>query len=58
MHAPCETHMLVAHKILKGLLFSKHGYLEVEGYTNVDWVESIVYKRSISKYCTFVNLVT
>ena len=57
MHAPCEkTNMLATHRILKywkfaphkGLLFSKHGHLEVEGYTNVDWVGSIMDRRSTS----------
>ncbi|XP_038713440.1 secreted RxLR effector protein 161-like [Tripterygium wilfordii] len=44
----------------KGLLFSKHGHLNVEGYTNADGVGSADNRRSTSGYFTFVrgNLVT
>ena len=68
MHSPNEVHMDVVHRILrylksasgKGLMFSKHGHLEVEGYTDVDWVGSITNSKSTSGYFTFVggNLVT
>ena len=45
MHAPFEIHMLVVHRILrylkstpsKGLVFCKHGHLEVEGCRDADW---------------------
>jgi hypothetical protein len=44
MHAPCEKHMEVVHRILrylksapgKGLILYKNGYLEVEGYIDAD----------------------
>jgi hypothetical protein len=44
MHSPNKVHMDVVHRILrylksapsKGLMFSKHGHLEVEGYTDAD----------------------
>lgn len=44
MHSPSEDHMEVVERILrhlksahgKGLLFLKHGHLEVEGYTDAD----------------------
>ena len=44
MHDPCNPHMDVIECILrylkstpsKGLLFSNHGHLKVEGYTDVD----------------------
>uniref|UniRef100_A0A2N9EWH5 Reverse transcriptase Ty1/copia-type domain-containing protein n=1 Tax=Fagus sylvatica TaxID=28930 RepID=A0A2N9EWH5_FAGSY len=68
MHSPNEVHMDAVHRILrylksassKGLMFSKHGHLEVEGYTDVDWVGSITDRKSTSGYFTFVggNLVT
>ena len=48
MHNPSNQHMNVVNHILaylkpspgKGILFSKHGHLDIEGYTNSDFVES------------------
>jgi len=44
----------------KGILFSNHGNLKVEGYTDADWAGSKDDRRSTSGYFTFVggNLVT
>ena len=44
----------------RGLVFSKNGHLNVEGYTDADWAGSISDRRSTSGYFTFVggNLVT
>nr|CAD1840715.1 unnamed protein product [Ananas comosus var. bracteatus] len=44
----------------KGILFSNHGHLKVEGYTDADWAGSADNRRSTSGYLTFVggNLVT
>lgn len=68
MHDPRTPHMGTAERILrylklaqgKGLLFSNHGHLKVEGYTDADWVGSANNRRSTSGYFTFVggNLVT
>jgi hypothetical protein len=68
MHAPCEKQMEIVHRIFrylksalgKGLMLYKNGHLEVEGYTDADWVGSITDRRSTSGYCTFVggNVVT
>jgi hypothetical protein len=68
MHSPNEVHMNAVHRILrylkfapgKGLMFSKHGHLEVEGYTDADWEGSITDQKSTSGYFTFVggNLIT
>jgi hypothetical protein len=68
MHSPNEVHMDAVHRILrylksapgKGLMFSKHDHLEVEGYTDADWAGSINDRKSTSGYFTFVggNLVT
>ena len=68
MHSPHESHMGVIYKILcylkstpgKGILFQKMGNIEVEAYNDVDWVGSIVNRRSTSRYCTFLggNLAT
>jgi len=68
MHDPQKLHMDVVERILrylkstpgKGILFSNHENLKVEGYTDVDWVSSKDDRRSTSGYFTFVggNLVT
>ncbi|RDX94069.1 hypothetical protein CR513_23593, partial [Mucuna pruriens] len=44
----------------KRLMFSKNNHLDIKGYTNIDWVGSVTYRRSTSSYFTFVarNLVT
>lgn len=68
MHSPSEAHMDAVTRILRylkmapgrGLVFSKNGHLNVEGYTDADWAGSITDWRSTSGYFTFVggNLVT
>lgn len=44
----------------KGLLFSNHDHLKVEGYTDANWVGSADDRRSTVDYFTFLggNLVT
>ncbi|XP_022638433.1 uncharacterized protein LOC111241948 [Vigna radiata var. radiata] len=62
MHDPRKLHMDVVERILrylksapsKGILFSNHGNLKVEGYTDTDWASSKDDKRSTSRYFTFV----
>ena len=41
-------------------MFSKNNHLKMEGYTNEDWVGNITYRKSTSRYFTFVggNLIT
>jgi hypothetical protein len=68
MHCPSEDHMDAVIWILrylksspgKGLMFSKNNHLNVDGYTDVDWVGNISDRKSTSGYFTFVggNLVT
>lgn len=68
MHDPRKPHMDAVDRILKylkyapgkGLLFSKHDHLKVEGYTDADWAGSADDRKSTSGYFTFVggNLVT
>ncbi|CAL9030194.1 unnamed protein product [Prunus brigantina] len=68
MHSPSEDHMGVVMRILrylkvtptKGLMFSKYGHMDVEGYTNLDWLGSVTNRHSIYGYFTFIggNLVT
>ncbi|CAL9005297.1 unnamed protein product, partial [Prunus brigantina] len=45
MHSPSEDHMNAVLRILrylksapgKGLMFSKHGHLNIDGYSDADW---------------------
>ena len=41
-------------------MFSNHGHLKVEGYTDADWVGCLDDRKSTSRYCTLVggNLVS
>jgi hypothetical protein len=63
MHDPRKAHMDDVERILrylksnpgKGILFSTHGNLKVEGYTNADWAGSKNDRRSTSGYFTFVG---
>ncbi|KAB2608187.1 hypothetical protein D8674_011355 [Pyrus ussuriensis x Pyrus communis] len=62
MHAPSEDHMAAVMRILsylkgalgKGLMYRKHGHMEVKWYTDVDWVGNIIDRRSTSGYFAFV----
>ena len=68
MHSPKKPHMEAAERVLRylkkypgtGPLFSKHNYLKVEVFTDVDWAGAVDDRKSTSGYCTFVggNLVT
>jgi len=68
MHDPRKLHMDVVERILrylnsthgKEILFSNHGNLKVERYTDADWTCSKDDRRSTFGYFTFVegNLVT
>ncbi|XP_021808918.1 uncharacterized protein LOC110752544 [Prunus avium] len=68
MHQPSEAHMNGVTRIMrylkaapaKGLMFSKHTHINLEGYTDADWAGSITDRRSTFGYFTFVgsNLVT
>jgi len=68
MHSPSEEHIKVVTRVLrylklspgKGILFTKGENLNIERFTNVNWVGSIEDRRSTSGYFTFMggNLVT
>ena len=68
MHTPCVSHLHAAHRVLRflkwtigrGLLFCRHSILDLEVYTDADYAGSVVDRRSISGYCTFLgdNLIT
>ncbi|CAL8077259.1 unnamed protein product [Prunus armeniaca] len=68
MHAPSEAHMDAVNRILRylksspgrGLMFARHGHIDVEGHTDANWAGSVTDRRSTSGYFTFVggNLVS
>ena len=68
MHNPSNQHMNVVNRILaylksslgKGILFSKHGHLDIERYTNSNFAGSKLDRKSTLGYVSFVegNLVT
>ncbi|CAL8134074.1 unnamed protein product [Prunus armeniaca] len=68
MHSPSEDHMNAVLRILrylksapgKGLMFSKHGNLNIDGYSDANWAGNVIDRKSTSGYFTFVggNLVT
>lgn len=68
MHDPRSGHMDAVNRILrylkgcpgKGILFSAHGHLNIEGYTDADWAGCLDDRRSTSGYCMFVggNLIS
>ena len=58
MHNLSNQHMSTFNRILaymksslgKGILFSKHGHLDIEGYTNSDFAGSKLDRKSTSGY--------
>jgi len=68
MHCPSKDHMEAVGRILRylksapgrGLMFSKNGHLDIEGYTDADWAGNLFDRKSRSSYFTFVggDLVT
>ncbi|CAL8136703.1 unnamed protein product [Prunus armeniaca] len=62
MHSPSEDNMNAVLRILrylkssteKGLMFLKHGHLNIDGYLDADWVGSVIDRSSTSGYFTFV----
>ena len=63
MSPPRLTHMEAALRIVRylkaplscGLFYGGHGYLHVEMFTNSDWDEFPLDRRSIIGYCTFLG---
>ena len=68
MHSPQVDHMDAARRIVRylkgspgrGVLFQKHGHMEIQAYTDADWAGNPNDRRSTSGYFTLVgeNLVT
>ena len=68
MHDPSDRHMDAVNRILaylksspgKGIMFSKHGHLDISGYTDSDFAGSKLDRKSTSGYVSFFgeNLVT
>lgn len=63
MHSPSDDDMDVVVRILrylkvapgKGLVFSKHGHVDVKWYTHAYWTGSITDHHSTSRYFAFVS---
>ncbi|EOY27052.1 Uncharacterized protein TCM_028997 [Theobroma cacao] len=47
--------ILIDYFHFSGLLFSEHGHLKLEAFTDADWARSPDDRRSTSAYCTFVE---
>ena len=68
MHASLKSHLEALYKIIKylkatmgkGVMFQRNGDLRLEAYIDVDWVGSIVDRRSTTQYSMFLggNLIT
>ncbi|CAL9016052.1 unnamed protein product, partial [Prunus brigantina] len=66
MHSPSEDHMNAVLRILrylksapgKGLMFSKHGHLNIDGYSDADWAGNVTDRKSTSGYFTFFRGMT
>ena len=68
MHASLKSHLEAVYKIIKylkatmgiGVMFQRNGDLRLEAYIDVDWVGSIVDRRSTTQYSMFLggNLIT
>jgi len=63
MYSPGLEHFEAMYRILRhlkgtprrGLLFKKHGHLQIKVYTDADWAGSIMDRRSTSGYCAFMG---
>jgi hypothetical protein len=68
LEAPRVSHWEAIIRIIRylkkapglGILYRPNGHLQVEGFTDADWAGSLLDRRSITRYCTFLasNLVT
>ena len=68
MHDPRKRYQEAVYQIIRylkgcpgrGLMFSRHGHLKIEGYTDADRTGALDDRKSTSGYCTFLgsNLVT
>lgn len=68
MHNPSEDHRMSVTRIVHylksalggGLMFSKSNHLNIDGYTDTDWVRDVFKEKSMSGYFTFIggNMVT
>ncbi|KAI5356471.1 hypothetical protein L3X38_009367 [Prunus dulcis] len=53
MNVVIQISRYIKSALKKGLMFSKHGHLNVDGYTDADWAGSITDRKSTSGYFTF-----
>lgn len=65
IHSLREVHLEVVNKILcylkfilgKGIMFERNEVLSLEAYSDADLVNSLVDRRSMSWYCTFLGRI-
>ena len=62
MHNPSNQHMTAVHILTylksslgKGIVFSKHGHLDIEGYIDSDFAGSKLDRKSTLGYALFVR---
>ena len=63
MSAPRTTHFIIVLCIIRyvkgivfhGLHFSKHSSLDLQAYSNADWVGDMIDRRSTIGYCLFLG---
>lgn len=61
MHAPLESHLNVALRVLRylkgspgnGIQINKNGNLKLRAYADSDWARRPVTRKSVSGYCVF-----
>nr|XP_019709971.1 uncharacterized protein LOC109506515 [Elaeis guineensis] len=65
IHDPRKRYQKAVYRIIRylkgcpgrGLMFSRHGHLKIEGYTDADWAGALDDRKSISGYCTFLVVI-
>lgn len=63
LHDQREPHLQATYRVLyylkgrpvKEILFKKNNTIILEAYIDVDYVVTLVYKRSTTKFCTFLG---
>ncbi|RVW42679.1 Retrovirus-related Pol polyprotein from transposon RE2 [Vitis vinifera] len=68
LQSPCDSHWDAVIRILRyikstpsqGVLYENRGHTQVVGYTDADWADSPIDRRSTSGYCVFIggNLIS
>ncbi|XP_068317167.1 uncharacterized protein [Pyrus communis] len=68
MHSPSMDHLKIVHRVLRylkgsigrGILMRNNSHTQISGYTDADWADNFLDRKSTTGFCTFVggNLVT